>query len=95
MVAVDNLSVCLLQPCGVDYELRAYIAEECDEKPQARCVYFYFQFAICPTMCVPVFVLGSCDSYNLAFAYWHVITRIWMKQRMPNMKFRQFVLRQK
>uniref|UniRef100_A0A0V0J5Z7 Arrestin C-terminal-like domain-containing protein n=1 Tax=Schistocephalus solidus TaxID=70667 RepID=A0A0V0J5Z7_SCHSO len=24
------------KPCGVDYELRAYIAEECDEKPQAR-----------------------------------------------------------
>uniref|UniRef100_A0A5K3FZY1 Arrestin_C domain-containing protein n=1 Tax=Mesocestoides corti TaxID=53468 RepID=A0A5K3FZY1_MESCO len=24
------------KPCGVDYELRAYIAEECDEKPQSR-----------------------------------------------------------
>nr|VZI18168.1 unnamed protein product [Spirometra erinaceieuropaei] len=24
------------KPCGVDYELRAYIAEECDEKPQTR-----------------------------------------------------------
>ncbi|KAM3184840.1 hypothetical protein ACTXT7_007563 [Hymenolepis weldensis] len=28
------------KPCGVDYELRAYIAEECDEKPQSRlCAY--------------------------------------------------------
>uniref|UniRef100_A0A183SU87 Arrestin_C domain-containing protein n=1 Tax=Schistocephalus solidus TaxID=70667 RepID=A0A183SU87_SCHSO len=32
------------KPCGVDYELRAYIAEECDEKPQARYVFQEFEY---------------------------------------------------
>lgn len=36
----------LFQPCGVDYELRAYIAEECDEKPQSRYVNAFFHLKL-------------------------------------------------
>ncbi len=36
------IGIVVLQPCGVDYELKTYVAENPDEKPHKRFV-SYFQ----------------------------------------------------